>query len=89
MWCPDTDSMLVVPHLTDGDLSAVHVGEELLHVASGNAVQVHDVVLLPVLVLRQQAPGKKATYILVFLEILLLTCRLSTGTVLWIRIRIG
>ncbi len=45
--------MLVVPvpDLTDGDLSAVHVGEELLHVAPGHAVQVHDVVLLPVLVL--------------------------------------
>jgi hypothetical protein len=59
MWCPDTDSMLVVPHLTDGDLSAVHVGEELLHVTPGHAVQVHDVVLLPVLVFGQQAPVKK------------------------------
>jgi hypothetical protein len=48
-----------LPHLTDGDLSAVHVGEELLHVTSGHAVQVHDVVLLPVLVLRQQAPEKE------------------------------
>jgi hypothetical protein len=41
----------LIPDLTDGDLSAVHVGEELLHVASGHTVQVHDVVLLPVLVL--------------------------------------
>jgi hypothetical protein len=49
----------LIPDLTDGDLSAVHVGEELLHVTPGHAVQVHDVVLLPVLILRQQAPVKK------------------------------
>ena len=42
--------------LTDGDLASVHVEQELLHVPGGHSVQVDDVVLLLVSVLRQEAP---------------------------------
>jgi len=35
-------------YLRDGDLSPVHIDEELLHVSARHAIQVDDVVLLPV-----------------------------------------
>jgi hypothetical protein len=43
-------------HLTDGDLAAVHVDQELLHMTAGHTVQVDNVMLLPV-----QALGQKAS----------------------------
>lgn len=42
--------------LADGDLPPVHVHQQLLHVPGGHTVQVDDVVLLLVPVLRQEGP---------------------------------
>ena len=42
--------------LTDGYFPPVHVEQELLHVPGGHSVQVDDVVLLLVSVLREEAP---------------------------------